>query len=323
MLNEHGDAQLFQHLLNLRGVQDHRGFDGQRTAHAHQQLVVRRAVLAGVEHVPPRHGGGGVFDIPAVGLGAGQGNGIQPVHRVEQGHGRRGRKIDVFQRLSYDFDVPVQPAGHIAALGHHQVAVAVADGQQLVAALVIIHGELVGVFQRHFRLPGQPRQFLLPVIQRDGGPLRVHVVLIPRGILGRGLAHPNVDRIFDVVGLGHGCGGAHDGHVRVHHCGNDEHRGLPLVGGGVRRAIHRHRGIVRAGEHQPGRHRAIFHRDHRAADGHLAGAAGEGEAVRGVFPLRNRGRLSQRPHSRQRQAKHQRQQAKDHMLHDIAPPCCV
>ena len=154
-IHQHGDAQILDHLLDLGGVVDHGGLDGQVAILADHQLIVRLAVLAGEEHRAGVQGLHGGVNVPAGGSGAGEADVIQGVHRREQGHGGGGSQIDPIQRLLEDGDAVVQAAGNLAVLRDDQEAAAVFNGDEGIAALVAVQVEALGVFQLRLRLEGQ------------------------------------------------------------------------------------------------------------------------------------------------------------------------
>ena len=157
-VHQHRHAQQLDHLLDLRRMVDHRGFDGEAAAFIDQQLIVRLAVLAGEQDVAALHGGHRVVDVPAGGLQRRQPDGVQRIDGVEQRH-RRGRgQIDVFDGLLQYHDVRVQPLRRFHFLRHHQIARVALHVDQRVAALIVIHRKAAGVDQLHGRFPGQSRQ---------------------------------------------------------------------------------------------------------------------------------------------------------------------
>ena len=146
-LHQHRDAQLLQLLLYLRGVVDHGGLHRQVAPLGIDPLVVRGAVLPGIQDLARLHGRPGLLHIPALGLRTGQTDSIQAVQLPEQVHGRGGRQIDPVQGLLEDRDPLVQPGGHVRLRRDHQIGPGLPDLHQRIPALIVVHGELLGVLQ--------------------------------------------------------------------------------------------------------------------------------------------------------------------------------
>ena len=81
------DPELFQFLLDFRIVMDHGGFNGKVTAFVQNQLIIRRTVLAGIDHLFLLHGVFGFLDIPSIFLGSGKFDTVDPVNGPEKIHG--------------------------------------------------------------------------------------------------------------------------------------------------------------------------------------------------------------------------------------------
>lgn len=135
--------------LSASRVADHHGFDGKRSVLGQQQLIIRFAVFSGVKNASFPHGRPGVFHVPAVLLCTGKADGVQPVQRVKQAHGRGGGQIDVCNGLIERGDRFIQSGRRFGALRHGQKAAAVPQRDQLVAAFVVIHGELLREIELH------------------------------------------------------------------------------------------------------------------------------------------------------------------------------
>ena len=84
---------------------DHGRFYCQVTAFGQNPLIVRGAVLSGVQHIAALQRRHRLRDIPSGGIRAGKADIADGIQRPEQIHGGGGYQIDAVQRLAQRGDV--------------------------------------------------------------------------------------------------------------------------------------------------------------------------------------------------------------------------
>ena len=182
-LHQHRDAQPLQLFLHLRVVVDHGGGEGQAAALGLDELIVRGAVLAGVGHAPVLHGLTGLGDVPALGLGARQGDRVHHLQLPEAVHGGGGLEVDILQGLAENSHILRQLRRDLTILRHQQVGLLVND--DFGAALRReVHGKALGVGKVQMLAPVQPAPEKSLLRRGRGGP---GGILLPGGFpLGAG-----------------------------------------------------------------------------------------------------------------------------------------
>ena len=155
LVDQHRDDELLQLFPHLRDVVDHCGFHGEAAGTGQDALKVGRVVFSRVEDFPRVHRRPRARDIPVARLRPRKPDAAEPVERVEEAHRRGGDEVDVFDRPAKDGDLPIDPLRGLAALRDGEEAAAVRNGDQRIAAGIVIHAEIFRVPQFHAAL-GQP-----------------------------------------------------------------------------------------------------------------------------------------------------------------------
>lgn len=165
-LDEHGDAEPFELFLDLGRMVDHRGLEREVAVRVADGFIVRGAVFAGVFDIAVCHGLARRIEIPAVGTGAGERDGIERVERNEEIHCARSDEIDAVERLLKHGNVR---AGlrRLLSLGYNEIAVFAADRDERQTALEGIDRELLGVGEFHRAGGGQTGERVI-VFSGDG-----------------------------------------------------------------------------------------------------------------------------------------------------------
>ena len=129
-------------------MEDHGVLDGEAAPGSKDPLIVRGAVLAGVGDAALLHSLLGLLHIPALGLGAGEGDAVQCIQMDEEVHHRGGDEVDVVQRLAERDNIGGQVIHLCRVLGDHEESAAVRDVHQHISPLIAVGGELSRVVQR-------------------------------------------------------------------------------------------------------------------------------------------------------------------------------
>ena len=150
-VNKNRNIQHLDHLLDLRGMEDHCRFNGKVTFLIHHQLVIRLTVFSGKQNIPRPHSLRRIVDIPAGGLGSAQTDRIHGTHGIKQGHGRSRRQINSVEGLLQYNDILIQGTGCFLTFRHDQISGTVMHIDQSIPAFIIIHVEAFRIGQLHGR----------------------------------------------------------------------------------------------------------------------------------------------------------------------------
>ena len=162
-----GDAQLLELFGHVGHAVQHGAEHAEGRRIGGEHLKIRLLVAADVAQLARVHGSLHFVDIPAAVFLGGHGHGVQGADGIDQRHGGSGGNEQVAEGQLQGHDVLVQISGDLSALGDGEEARAVGIGDQGIAALDIIHGELLGVFQLHGAGDVQLRQGRQAAAQED------------------------------------------------------------------------------------------------------------------------------------------------------------